>query len=296
MITLEKCSLCPIGCGANRLFSNGYCGAGELPKVARAALHYWEEPCISGRGGSGTVFFSGCSLKCVYCQNYDVSHGNFGKEISVQRLAEIFLELQDRGAENINLVSPTHYCLQIAKALEIAGNSLNIPIVYNTGGYENIETLKFMEKYVDIYITDIKYYSEDLSEKYSGVSDYFSHASAAAKEMVSQKKIYTDENGILKKGVIIRHLVLPFQRKDSFKALDFLKENFDPGDFLLSLMSQYTPNNNLEKYPEINRRVTSFEYNSVVDYAMNLGFKNGFMQNRCSAEKKYTPPFDLTGV
>lgn len=241
------------------------------------------------------MFFCGCSLKCVYCQNFDISHGTFGKEISPKRLGEIFLELQAQGAENINLVSPTHFCVPVSQALEYVKDSLCIPVVYNTGGYETKETLEFIEKYVDVYLTDIKYFSKELSKKYSGAGDYFFFASNAAKTMVKQKKIIKDEKGMLKQGVVIRHLVLPGCRKDSFKILDFLNENFEKDDFILSLMSQYVPTKETKKFSELDRKITSFEYNSVVDYALKLGF-DGFMQKKSSADKKYTPPFDLTGV
>lgn len=289
------CNLCPRRCNVDRTTTMGYCGQGNTVKIARAALHYWEEPCISGVNGSGTVFFSGCSLKCAYCQNYKLSHLNFGQEISVSRLVEIFLELQDLGACNINLVSPTHFVFQIIEALKICKHKLNIPIVYNTGGYENIYTLKMLEEYVDIYLTDIKYFDDKLGRTYSKVDDYFDTSISAANEMIRQKKLIFD-NDILKQGVVIRHLVLPGQRKDSINVLEYLKTNFGTDTFILSLMSQYTPNGFLDKFPEIDRKITTFEYNSVLDTAVKLGFKYGYMQNKTSAEEKYTPPFDLSGV
>lgn len=292
---LKNCRLCPRKCGADRFKSVGFCRESEKIRVARAALHFWEEPCISGETGSGTVFFSGCNLKCVYCQNYDVSHNNFGKYITEEELAEIFLNLQKSGAENINLVSPTQFSVQICNTLKNVKKLLNIPVVYNTGGYESCEVLDYIKDFVDVYITDIKYFSSELSHKYSGAKDYFYYASLAAKKMVEQKKIIKDERGMLKQGVVIRHLVLPGGRYDSFKIIDFLKENFSSEDFVLSLMSQYIPEGDAKNFPEINRKITSFEYNSVVDYASEQGFF-GFMQKRSSADKKYTPPFDLTGV
>lgn len=289
------CNLCPRRCNVDRTLSLGFCGQGNIIKIARAALHYWEEPCISGTNGSGTVFFSGCSLKCAYCQNYKLSHLNFGKEIQVDRLADIFLELQELGACNINLVSPTHFVLEIIEALKICNDKLKIPVVYNTGGYENIATLKMLEGYVDIYLTDIKYFDNKLGRLYSKADDYFDISVSAASEMIRQKRIVFDGD-ILKQGVVIRHLVLPGQRKDSIKILEQLKARFGTDSFILSLMSQYTPNEYLSEFPEIDRKITTFEYNSVLNTAVKLGFKYGYMQNRTSAEQKYTPPFDLSGV
>ena len=289
------CNLCPRRCNVDRTLSLGFCGQGNIIKIARAALHYWEEPCISGTNGSGTVFFSGCSLKCAYCQNYKLSHLNFGKEIQVDRLADIFLELQELGACNINLVSPTHFVLEIIEALKICNDKLKIPVVYNTGGYENIATLKMLEEYVDIYLTDIKYFDNKLGRLYSKADDYFDISVSAASEMIGQKRIVFDGD-ILKQGVVIRHLVLPGQRKDSIKILEQLKARFGTDSFILSLMSQYTPNEYLSEFPEIDRKITTFEYDSVLNTAVKLGFKYGYMQNRTSAEQKYTPPFDLSGV
>lgn len=295
MAEKSLCNLCPRKCNVDRITSLGFCGQGNVLKIARAALHYWEEPCISGANGSGTVFFTGCSLKCVYCQNYKLSHLNFGQEISINRLAEIFLELQDLGACNINLVSPTHFVFQIIEALKICKHKLKIPIVYNTGGYESVATLKMLEKYVDIYLTDVKYFDNKLGRLYSEACDYFDISVLAANEMISQKKLLFDGE-ILKQGVVIRHLVLPGQRKDSINVLEQLKTRFGTDSFILSLMSQYTPNAYLNEFPEIDRKVTTFEYNSVLDTAIKLGFKYGYMQNKTSAEEKYTPPFDLSGV
>ena len=295
MAEKSLCNLCPRRCNVDRITSLGFCGQGNVLKIARAALHYWEEPCISGANGSGTVFFTGCSLKCVYCQNYKLSHLNFGQEISINRLAEIFLELQDLGACNINLVSPTHFVFQIIEALKICKHKLKIPIVYNTGGYESVATLKMLEKYVDIYLTDVKYFDNKLGRLYSKACDYFDISVSAANEMISQKKLLFDGD-ILKQGVVIRHLVLPGQRKDSINVLEQLKTRFGTDSFILSLMSQYTPNAYLNEFPEIDRKVTTFEYNSVLDTAIKLGFKYGYMQNKTSAEEKYTPPFDLSGV
>ncbi len=295
---LKNCSLCPRNCHADRRLGKGFCKAGETPKIARAALHHWEEPCISGYNGSGTVFFSGCNLNCVYCQNYEISSKCFGKEISVNRLAEIFLELQAQNAHNINLVSPTPYIPQICAAIDLIRDKMHIPFVYNTGGYEKPESLRLLKGYVDIYLTDIKYFSGELAKKYSDAENYFNVAISAAEEMINQTGApkFSDD-GIMKSGVIIRHLVLPGCRKDSEKILNALAQRFSPDDFILSIMSQFTPNSRLaEKFPELCRKVTTFEYNSVTDAAIQLGFTQGYMQQRSSAEQKYTPPFDLSGV
>lgn len=290
----ESCRLCPRECGADRTRGLGFCRSSDKIKAARAALHYWEEPCISGKNGSGTVFFSGCGLGCVYCQNQALSADGFGKEITVQRLAEIFRELEGRGAENINLVTPTHYAPSIIAALELYRPK--IPIVYNCGGYEKAETIDMLEGYIDIYLTDIKYYSDEYAVKYSRAKDYFRFAYAAAERMIQQVGAPRfGENGIMKSGVVIRHLVLPALRRDSIEILNRLA--LLPKDsFVLSLMSQYTPWGDLSSFPELNRRVTTFEYNSVVSRAAELGFTLGYTQERRSAKEEYTPEFDLTGI
>ena len=296
--TLKKCNLCPRNCKVNRTSSLGFCLAPQNPKVARAALHFWEEPCISGSRGSGTVFFSGCNLKCVYCQNIEISKKAFGKEITSQRLAEIFLELQDMGAHNINLVSPTPYVPQIIEAIDLVRDRLHIPFVYNTGGYESVSTIKLLDGYIDIFLTDIKYHSAELSDSYSGAKDYFTHSIAAAKKMIQQVgPPQFDQDGILKSGVIIRHLCLPGHREDSIRVLDEIKANLPENSFILSLMSQYTPIEGLsETHPELCRKITTFEYNKIVDHAIALGLENGYLQDRQSAKSEFTPSFDLTGI
>lgn len=298
MDILKQCNLCPRNCGVDRNERGGYCNAPKNPKIARAALHRWEEPCISGTNGSGTVFFSGCNLKCVYCQNFKISRQGFGKEVSVVRLSEIFLELQQQGAHNINLVSPTPYIPRIIEAIDLVRDKMKIPFVYNTGGYESIETLRSLQGYIDIFLTDIKYKDTQLSKKYSGAEDYFEVAFNAAKEMISIcGKPRFDEDGIMMSGVIIRHLVLPGCRQDSVEILKEMAKELPKEGFLLSLMSQYTPNEELLKeYGELCRRVTTFEYNFVVDAAIKLGLEKGYMQEKSSAKHKYTPPFDLSGV
>ena len=297
MESLKKCTLCPRNCGVDRTKGVGVCGATEHVKVARAALHYWEEPCISGPKGSGTVFFSGCNLACLYCQNHKISIDGFGDEISVERLGEIFLELQDEGAHNINLVTPTPYFPMILSAIDRVRDKMNIPFIANVGGYEKPETVRMLKGYIDIFLTDIKYQSSDISKKYSSAPDYFEFAMNSLEEMISlcgRPKL--DEDGIIQSGVVVRHLVLPSFRNDSIGVLKSLAERFAVDDFILSIMSQYTPNGYLEEHPEINRRITSLEYNSVVDAALELNFNNAHIQEKTSAKQEYTPPFDLTGV
>lgn len=291
---MSKCYLCPRACGADRAAGElGFCGMGDEAIVSRAALHFFEEPVLSGTRGAGTVFFTGCSLRCVYCQNRDISRdASRGRAVSVQELAEIFLRLQDDGAHNIDLVTPTHFAHRIRDALILAKPRLKIPVVYNSSGYESVQTLKELEGLVDIYLPDFKYYSEELSEKYSSAPDYRERAEAAIAEMLRQvdKPVFS-EDGLLLRGVIIRHLVLPSSRKDSIALLRRLAEIVDPADVLLSLMSQYTPDFASDcSFDCLKRRVTSFEYGSVLDEAERLGF-DGFMQGRASASAKYTPDF-----
>lgn len=296
MLSLNPCNLCPRECGIDRTVKQGYCKSGTEIKIARAAPHFWEEPALSGNKGSGTVFFSGCGLRCCYCQNSDISLGNSGKMVPEERLAQIFLELQDKGVHNINLVTATHFVPQVIKAFDIAKPLLHIPVVYNSSGYERVETIKALKGYIDIYLPDIKYYSAALSGKYSGAKDYFEFASDAVKEMVSQTgELAYDSEGVMQKGVIIRHLVLPGGRNDSIQILKWISENLPKDRFLLSLMSQYTPAFKAAEHKEINRKLTSFEYNSVVEEAVRLGLK-GYMQQRESAREAYIPPFDMKGV
>lgn len=291
-----KCELCPRKCGADRTNGVGFCGEGVKLRAAKAYLHKWEEPCLSGENGSGTVFFSGCSLKCVFCQNYKISSENLGTAISEERLGEIFLELQAKGAHNINLVSPTHFVPQIISALDSVRGKLAIPVVYNTGGYERTETLKMLDGYIDVYLPDFKYYDNKLAKKYSGAGDYFEVVCAAVDEMLRQVgAVQLDENGLIKKGVIIRHLTLPNHRRDSIAVLEEIARRWGTSDILLSLMSQYTPFYKSGDFPEISRRISTFEYNSVLKRAGELGF-NGFMQEKSSAKEEYTPNFDFEGI
>ena len=291
---MKPCQLCPRQCNAVRTVHPGRCGAGALAKVARAAPHHWEEPCISGTRGSGTVFFSGCPLGCVFCQNRVISRGGVGKEIGSAELARIFEDLQAQGAHNINLVSPTQYTDQIIEALEQA--RLHIPVAVNTGGYERAETLEKWRGKAQIFMPDLKCVSEDIGRRYMAAPDYFEVAMAAIKKMHQmQPEVVMDADGVMQKGLIVRHLVLPGHREDSIRVLDELSRALPRDGFLLSLMSQFTPTDNCKNYPEINRRVTTFEYNRVAEHAAKLGFR-GFMQERSSAKEEYTPPFDLTGV
>lgn len=288
------CSLCPRKCGVDREISHGYCGAGLSAKVARAELHMWEEPCISGKNGSGTVFFSGCNLRCVYCQNYEISRQNngAGKEISDKKLSEVFLRLQEQHANNINLVTPTPYVPNIINALDMVKDKLHIPTVYNCGGYESVETLKMLDGYIDIYMPDFKYCDSETAKKYSEAPDYPEMVIKALEEMHRQTKELEWNGDLLKKGLIVRHLVLPYQRKQSMKILDLLKETVPQKDMLLSLMSQFTPTPECKNYPEIDRRITTFEYNSVCDYARELDF-NGYFQERESAQSVYIPQWNF---
>lgn len=294
----KNCSICPRNCRIDRTnVQIGYCQSGHEIKAALASVHMWEEPPISGSCGSGTIFFSGCNLRCVFCQNYTISSENSGKTISTERLSEIMLEQQAKGVHNINLVTATHFIPSIIKAVQKAkNNGLKIPIVYNTGGYEKVESIKMLEGTVDIYLPDIKYFSSELSLKYSGASDYFDYASEAVLEMYHQtgNNIY-DDNGIMKSGVIIRHMIMPSHKEDSYKVLDWIRDNIGT-EACVSLLSQYTPAYNAEKYKEINRKLMSLEYTRVIEHFFDIGLKNGFMQEKSSAESKYTPIFDLSGL
>lgn len=292
------CRLCPRMCGADRAGGQlGYCGMPEEISVARAALHMWEEPCISGEEGSGTVFFSGCTLQCVFCQNAAIANGSVGKRISVDRLAEIFLELQGKGANNINLVTPTHYAEPIKRALERSRrNGLRIPIVYNTSGYETAEAIRGLEGYVDIYLPDFKYVSGELAFRYSKAADYFDRASAALAEMVRQtgEAIY-DRRGIMKRGVIVRHLMLPGCLEDSKAVIRYLYRSYQDR-IVISILNQYTPLPSVAGIPELNRTVTEAEYEELVNDAIALGVENGYIQEGDTAAESFIPAFDLEGV
>lgn len=297
LLTDSPCNLCPRECGADRETRRGFCHCGRKIRVARAALHFWEEPCLSGSRGSGAVFFSGCTLGCCYCQNRKISAGGFGKDISAERLAEIFLALEKQGAHNLNLVTAAQFLPGVLRALELTRCERKIPVIYNCGGYEKAETVRALRESVDIFLPDLKYKSAELSARYSKAPDYFDAASKAVRAMVEQAgPPVFGADGLLKRGVVVRHLVLPGARKDSFEILRFLSESLPKGGFLLSLMSQYTPNGACPQWKELNRRITSFEYGSVVDEAVRLGLTRGYMQEKSSAKEEYTPPFDLEGV
>lgn len=296
---LSNCIVCPRECGVNRLAGQkGYCGATAQLVVARAALHFWEEPCISGTVGSGTVFFGGCNLRCVFCQNHAIAIGECGKEITIQRLAEIFLELQEKGAANINLVTPTHYIPQIREALLLAKEQgLTLPIVYNTGGYEQVEALRLLDGLVDIYLPDLKYYSSELSSKYSHAANYFEKATLALAEMYRQvgEPVFDTSTGLMKRGIIVRHLILPGQTKDSKKVLRYLHETYGDNIYI-SIMNQYTPLPHVAQYPELNCKVTAEEYDRVINFALRLGIENAFIQEGETAEESFIPAFDMEGV
>ncbi len=294
---MTTCNLCPRKCNADRkaLTDNGkgFCGMSENPVVARAALHFWEEPPISGTHGSGTIFFSGCNLQCEFCQNEAISRGNFGKEITVERLREIYFELIGQGAHNINLVTGTHFIDAIAKSLD---TPLPVPVVYNCGGYESLDALHLLEGKIQIYLPDLKYADDYLAIKYSKAPNYFEVATKAIKEMYRQVgKCEFDENGIMTKGVIIRHLILPNNPQNTKRVIDWVKENFNDGDVLFSLMSQFTPNKSC-KFPELSRRLTTEEYNEIEEYLFDSGIEEGFFQELSSASEEYIPPFNLEGV
>lgn len=308
---MKDCNICPRKCNIDRTIKSGACTCNDQLLVSRASLHHWEEPCISGANGSGTVFFSGCNLHCVYCQNYTISTAKIGKIITPARLADIFLELQDQKAHNINLVTPTHFIPQIAYAIELSkSNGLSIPIVYNTGSYENVESLRRLDGLIDIYLPDLKYFSTVLSSKYSHASDYFSVASSAIKEMVRQVgdcqfgdcfdyacDIDADlsETHLMKKGVIVRHLVLPNCTSDSKKILQYLKNTFH-NHIYISIMSQFTPLPQIACYPELNRKLSKEEYDEIISYCIDLDLEQVFIQDGQVAEESFIPDFNNYGV
>lgn len=289
-----KCSICPRNCNAQRDVSLGKCSVGEKIKIARAAPHFWEEPCISGTNGSGTVFFSGCNLGCVFCQNYDVSHNAFGMEVDEDKLKRIFDSLIEKGVHNLNLVTPSHYVPMIAKVLREYNSP--VPVVYNSSGYEKAESLKMLEGLVDIYLPDLKYFDSAPSKKYSDAEDYFEYASKAVLEMYRQVgTLETDENGIAKKGIIIRHMVLPGNISQAVKVFEWVAENL-PIETFISVMRQYTPYGEALNMPPINRRLTGREYKIVKEKILDLGFENCFFQSKDSAEENFIPDFNLEGV
>lgn len=293
MEELEKCTLCPIGCNVNRNENElGRCKAGKNIKIGLYSLHYDEEPCISGKNGSGTIFFSNCNLKCKFCQNYKISCEGKGEEITIEKLSDIFIEEQNKGAHNINLVTGVPYVLHIIEAIKLAKEKgLNIPILYNTSGYETKETLKKLEGYIDIYLPDFKYYDNELAKRLSGINDYRQVTQEAILEMYKQVgKNQYDENGMLKKGMIIRHLVLPNNIENSKNVLKWIKENM-PEDITISLMAQYFPTYKASEDTQINRKLTKEEYNEIEQYLYELDLENGYIQDLEDEEEKYVPNF-----
>ena len=295
MKELESCCLCPRNCHINRYQKPGVCGATSKMKIAHYGLHMWEEPIISGEAGSGTIFFSYCNLKCIFCQNYKISTEGYGKEISKDRLNELCLELQEKGAHNINLVTPTHYVPQIVDALqEIKDKVLKIPVVYNTSSYENVETIKKLNGIVDIYLADLKYYDNDLGKKYSHVSNYFKYASLAIKEMVEQAGKFVIKDELMKKGVIVRVLILPGHVDDAKKLVYYLYTTYKD-NIIISLMNQYTPLRKLD-YTNLNRKLKDEEYQEVIDYALDLGVKYAFIQEGETQSESFIPNFDCSMI
>ena len=295
---MSACTLCPRECHVDRSSGKkGFCGMDGTIYLARAALHMWEEPCISGTKGSGAVFFSGCGLRCCFCQNHDIAIGSRGLAVSVERLGEIFLELKEKGAANINLVTGAHYVPQIIEALKLARmQGMDLPVVYNSSGYEKLETLKLLEGYVDIYLPDLKYMEPDLAQKFSHAPDYVERAKAAIKEMVRQSgSCQFGEDGYIRRGTIVRHLILPGHTKNSRKVLRYLHETYWE-EIYISIMNQYTPVREFGEFKELNRKVTKREYEKVLDTAVEMGIQNGFIQEGETASESFIPEFDYEGV
>lgn len=290
---LECCTICPHNCKINRTKNPGRCKSTDKIKIALYSIHNFEEPCISGENGSGTIFFSNCNMNCVFCQNYEISQLGRGKEITIEELANVMIKQQERNVQNINLVTPTSYALHIVEAIKIARKKgLEIPIVYNTNGYESVETLKLLEGYVDIYLPDLKYYYDDLAKKYSKVDNYFEIATKAIQEMYRQVGTpVLDENGVMKKGLMIRHLILPNEVQNSKKVLKWIKENIDSNVYV-SIMAQYFPTYKAKEIPEIARKITKEEYEKVENYLYELDLENGYIQELGEHEEEYVPTWE----
>lgn len=288
---MEYCNICPRKCNVIRKQQTGFCKMAELPVVARAALHKWEEPCISGIKGSGTIFFSGCNLKCVFCQNFKISNENYGKQITVDNLRKLYFDLISQGAHNINLVNPTHFIKPIIQSLD---RPLPVPIVYNSSGYENVSSIELLKNKIQIYLPDLKYADNTIAKKYSKVDNYFEITTNAIIEMYKQVGNYEfDTDGIIQKGVIIRHLVLPNNIENTFKVIDWVKDNFKNGEIIFSLLNQYIPYGQAYLYPEINRKLFKREYKKVEQYLFDSGIEDGYIQELSSAKDNYIPPFNI---
>lgn len=294
---MQNCTLCPRACHANRLIgATGFCRQSSTLSAARAAMHYWEEPCISGTNGSGAVFFSGCNLQCVFCQNHEIALSQKGRSITPKHLSDIFLTLQEKGAHNINLVTPSHFIPQICYAILYAKDrGLSLPIIYNSSSYEEVSSLRLLDGLVDIYLPDLKYFSPDLGEKYSHAPNYFEKASAAISEMFRQVGKPVFSNQLLTRGIIVRHLILPGQTKDSKKILRFLHETYHD-DIYISIMNQYTPLPHVASIPELSRKVSSEEYHRVLRFADAIGIQNGFIQEGDCAQESFIPEFNFKGI
>ena len=290
----NKCTICPHKCGIDRSNNIGRCKATDKIKIALYSIHNFEEPCISGENGSGTIFFSNCNMNCVFCQNYEISQLGRGKEITIDELSNIMIEQQEKGVQNINLVTPTSYSLHIIEAIKIARrNGLNIPIVYNTNGYESVETLKLLDGFIDIYLPDLKYYKNELAQKYSKVNNYFEIATQAIKEMYRQVGVpVLDEKGVMKKGLMIRHLILPNEVENSKKILSWIKENMD-NNVYISIMAQYFPTYKAKEIEKLSRKITQEEYNEVEEYLYNLDLENGYIQELGEHEEEYVPKWEF---
>lgn len=296
MKLLESCYLCPRNCGVNRYQTVGVCGAGSKIKVAHYGLHMWEEPIISGETGSGTIFFSYCNLKCIFCQNYKISSGGYGKEITNKRFCELCLDLQKQGANNINLVTPTHYVPQIVESIhKIKDKNLTIPIVYNTSSYENVSTIHMLNGIVDIYLADLKYYDDKVACQYSHVTNYFRFATLAIDEMVKQVGKFVIENHLMKRGVIVRILILPGHIDDAKHLIKYLYDTYHD-TIILSLMNQYTPLHTFKKFPNLNRKLSEEEYQEVIDFAIDLGVEYAFIQEGNTQSESFIPNFDCSAI
>lgn len=291
------CNICPRGCNVDRDIHTGFCGMTNRIKVARAALHHWEEPCISKEKGSGTVFFSGCNMGCVYCQNKEISIDGFGKTVTLDRLSKIFIELEQKGAHNINLVTPSHFTSQIIQGVKLArSKGLSLPIIYNTSGFERVETIKSLCETVDVYLPDFKYFDDKTAQRYSKAMGYTKTAKEAIQEMVRQKsECVFDKSGVIISGVIVRVLVLPNQTENAKNIIEYLYKEYGDKIFI-SIMNQYTPCTDLSCYPEINRKITKKEYDRVVDFAVEIGVENGFIQEGDTASESFIPKFNSEGV